>query len=361
MPRPSGARFSFCHKKVPRFEGAPSKTPARERYFTSRCGIHRQLASARGGTHRAHTAEDMTADDDDPVTQRLMNLSMCLSEDYPDVEELSASHAAACKEDEIRAYYESAGVKVPRVVVETRVRMCAQAGGGRAEMADAASRWAVRDMQERSLANAHVGAAKDYRRCVFEYGIPYRPNGLFPLDDALLTEYSKDATLKPFQKAIPGYTEGSFLSCESWAVGDGAAAHGLDLRYFYRERVQGSQYPELVACARVGEGGAIGVKTWTRAHGGCIETILDETTAELVKCYTAPCCVTIELNAKLKKPLPLHTTVKIHVQIKSIESNGLRIWTTAQITDPTAKRGEELIASCEAQLCDAGMLTRMQM
>ena len=325
-------------------------------------GIHRRERRGRRRVARAWSLRgiNMTADDD-AVRTRLMNLSMCLSEDYPDVKELGAKECARCEEEEIRAYYESGGAKVPRTVVEVREKMCAQAGGGREEMTDAAMRWTANDMQERSEKNAHVGAAKDYRRCVFAHGIPYRSNGLFPLDDALLTEFTADATLKPFQKAIPGYEQGSFLSCESWAVGDDAAARGLDLRYFYREFVQGSQYPELVACARVGDGGAIGLQTWTLAHGGCIETILDETTAELVKCYTAPCCVTIELNAKIKRPLPLHTTVKIHVQIKSIESNGLRIWTTARITDPTAKRGEELIASCEAQLCDAGMLTRMRM
>lgn len=324
-------------------------------------GIHRRGRRERRVARTCNLQEIYMTADDDAVRTRLMNLSMCLSEDYPDVKELGAKECAKCEEEEIWAYYESGGAKVPRTVMEAREKMCAQAGGGRAEMKDAAMRWTANDMQERSEKNAHVSAAKDYRRCVFAHGIPYRANGLFPLDDALLTEFTADATLKPFQKAIPGYEQGSFLSCESWAVGDDAAARGLDLRYFYRECVQGSQYPELVACARVGDGGAIGLQTWTLAHGGCIETILDETTAELVKCYAAPCCVTIELNAKIKKPLPLHTTVKIHVKIKSIESNGLRIWTTARITDPAAKRGEELIASCEAQLCDAGMLTRMRM
>ena len=70
----------------------------------------------------------------------------------------------------------------------------------------------------------------------------------------------------------------------------------------------------------------------------------------------APCCVTVELSAKIKKPLPLHTTVKVHVQIKSVQSNGLRIFTIATMTN--AK--DEILATCEAQLCDAGMLNRMQ-
>jgi acyl-coenzyme A thioesterase PaaI-like protein len=153
-----------------------------------------------------------------------------------------------------------------------------------------------------------------------------------------------------------------FVTCESWAVGDDAAKRGLDLRYFYRERARtgSSEYPELVGVARVGDAGAIGVHTYNLAHGGCIETILDETTAELVKCWRAPCCVTVELNAKIKKPVPLHHTVKIEAQIKEVQSNGLRIWTTAKLTDPSAPRGEDVLATCEAQLCDGGMLNRMR-
>ena len=61
----------------------------------------------------------MTADDD-AVRTRLMNLSMCLSEDYPDVKELGAKECAKCEEEEIWAYYESGGAKVPRTVMEAR-------------------------------------------------------------------------------------------------------------------------------------------------------------------------------------------------------------------------------------------------
>ncbi|OUS43050.1 hypothetical protein BE221DRAFT_176046 [Ostreococcus tauri] len=289
---------------------------------------------------------------------RMMNLSIELADMHAGVLELEADELDGCSsEREVRAYYESDGADVPRGVIERR---CKQAGGGRVEMSEASERRVgMEDMTKRSMLNSHEDAARDYRRHVFTTGIPFRRHGLFPCDDRVLTMMSLDASLKPFQKAIPGPKRGTFVTCESWAVGDEAARRGLDLRYFYREASRGSnEHPELVGVARVGDSGAIGTNTWTLAHGGCIETILDETTAELVKCARAPCCVTIELNAKIKKPLPLHSTVKIHCSIKSVEASGLRIWTTATLTDPN--HDDEVLATCEAQLCDAGMLNRIR-
>ena len=316
------------------------------------------LAHSATTTTTTMTAMDAT-DATDDARMRLMNLSIVLAEEGEcGVKELNEDDLRAVStEEEVRRYYESGGAEVPVGVLERR---CKQAGGGRVCMSRTEARDPGLDMAKRSALNSHADAAKDYRSHVFAHGIPFRKHGLFPLDDALLTELSLDASLRPFQKAIPGGERGKFASCESWAVGDEAAQRGLDLRYFYREAVSGqSLYPKLVAVARVGDSGAIGIDTWTLAHGGCIETILDECTAELVKCYCAPCCVTIDLNAKIKKPLPIHTTVRVDVEIKSMESNGLRIWTRATLSNPAASPADRVLATCEAQLCDAGMLTRI--
>lgn len=300
----------------------------------------------------------VTATADDGMNyHRMLNLSVVLAEAHAEARELEDEELRACGEEEIRAYYESGGRDVP---VGVRERRCEQAGGGREVNDGRAS--ALGDAKERAMLNKHEDAAADYRRHVFKTGIPFRKHGLFPMRDALLMELSRDNSLRAFQKATPGLGRGVFVTCESWAVGDDAAKRGLDLRYFYRERARtgSSEYPELVGVARVGDTGAIGVHTYNLAHGGCIETILDEATAELVKCWRAPCCVTIEMNVKIKKPLPLHHTVKIQVQIKEVQSHGLRIWTTARLTDPSAPLGEDVLATCEAQLCDSGMLNRMR-
>lgn len=44
----------------------------------------------------------------------------------------------------------------------------------------------------------------------------------------------------------------------------------------------GEQYSAIRGAVRFGDGAAIGDGFWTSAHGGAIETVLDEATAELV-------------------------------------------------------------------------------
>ena len=56
------------------------------------------------------------------------------------------------------------------------------------------------------------------------------------------------------------------------------------------------QWGTLVAAVRLGERASIGVGTWTSAHGGAIESVLDEATAELAKMEWATMVSTIEVG-----------------------------------------------------------------
>ena len=46
-----------------------------------------------------------------------------------------------------------------------------------------------------------------------------------------------------------------------------------------------------------------------------MEALLDEATAELGKMEFAPVLSTIEANFKIKKPVPLHTTLEINCSV----------------------------------------------
>ncbi len=46
-----------------------------------------------------------------------------------------------------------------------------------------------------------------------------------------------------------------------------------------------------------------------------IETLLDESTAELAKFEFAPLCTTVEASFKFKKAVPLHTTLQIDCKV----------------------------------------------
>ena len=58
---------------------------------------------------------------------------------------------------------------------------------------------------------------------------------MFEPGDALLAELAADSTAFPFEKLLAG-TEGPHqpLPQGGWATGNAAAAHGLDLRMFYK-------------------------------------------------------------------------------------------------------------------------------
>ncbi|KAK9833287.1 hypothetical protein WJX81_003342 [Elliptochloris bilobata] len=63
--------------------------------------------------------------------------------------------------------------------------------------------------------------------------------------------------------------------------------------------------------ARLGEGASIGNGFWMTAHGGAVETLLDEATAELGKLEFSPMLATIEISFRIVKAVPLHTTLRL--------------------------------------------------
>lgn len=64
----------------------------------------------------------------------------------------------------------------------------------------------------------------------------------------------------------------------------------------------GQAWGTLAAAARMGETASIGHGFWTPAHGGAIESLLDEATAELVMMEWAPLVVTIEVRHNTLDP-----------------------------------------------------------
>ena len=189
-----------------------------------------------------------------------------------------------------------------------------------------------------------------YRKVAFAAGIPFRPHGLFPANDAILAELSADATCTPFQKHLRGPSGPNDLVLSSWAVGDGAAAHGLDLRYFYRRRAAGEKWATLVGAVRLGDRASIGSGHWTASHGGAVETVLDESTAELAKSELFPTATTSEATFKMKKPAPLHQTLRIKCWVESVQ--GLK----AVVCGKILNNNDELVAECKASLVDVARL-----
>lgn len=193
---------------------------------------------------------------------------------------------------------------------------------------------------------------------------------------------------KPFEKHLPGEDSPyQLLPKGGWATGDAACRNGLDLRLFYQfppppsldegdscfsmdeEGKEHHQYNinntaatngsgsgddpsstrkgRVVGAVRLGDGACIGNGFYMSAHGGCIESILDEATAELAKIEMVPMVSTVEVHFKIKKPVPLHTSLLVECCVE--KKRGIRCWVGGRLmsADETV-----VYAVCEAVLCD---------
>ena len=76
---------------------------------------------------------------------------------------------------------------------------------------------------------------------------------------------------------------------------------------------QGQQaWGTLVGAVRLGERASIGFGTWTSAHGGAIESVLDEATAELAKMEWATMVSTIEVRGVAQVVMHACVCIRTH-------------------------------------------------
>ncbi|PSC67699.1 thioesterase superfamily [Micractinium conductrix] len=202
-----------------------------------------------------------------------------------------------------------------------------QPGGGLEQ------RWDVADTGPAPLqakANSLAATAAGYREKVLADGIPFRPHGLFPPQDPLLAHLSAEPKLHPFEKHVPG-TEACYqvLPSGGWASGDTAAANGVDMRLFYQEPEAGETHGRIVGAVRFGTRASIAVGFGMSAHGGSIETALDEATAELAKLCFEPVVSTRQATFNLIRPVPLHTSLLVTCTVKEVR--GIRCFVTGDI------------------------------
>jgi hypothetical protein len=139
-----------------------------------------------------------------------------------------------------------------------------------------------------------------YRAAAVAAGIPFRPNGLFgPADADALREMAARPGAAAFQKHLWDLDAQRWaIATDTWATGDQASAQrGIDLRYFHIGR-------ELHGLLRYSAKATIGAELLMSAHGGAVESVLDEATAELMKIQHSPNTVTRKFTASILKPVP---------------------------------------------------------
>ena len=187
-------------------------------------------------------------------------------------------------------------------------------------------------LTERDLAKAKV-----YRDAALTLGHPQRPAvaNLFPVDDPTIRELTKTKHHMPFLKHILQWSDKDPKLCkavygdEGFTHGPSAALRGWDARFYWDastlKTIGAVRFSQAAAIAwqhsdNAGEAHshqADGTRTWSvnQVHGGCIEAVLDDLTAEVMKINVAPQNSTAELVVRIKMPAALDTTYKLEAEV----------------------------------------------
>ena len=193
---------------------------------------------------------------------------------------------------------------------------------------------------------------RGYQAHILSSGMPLRVAGLFPPKDGWLARLSNDGWM-PCTKSLPHPTKDgrfAFATVEAgWVVGEGAIEHGIDLRWFIRP---GFEERELLGAVRFSEAACIGRGIpKTSVHGGCIETCLDEVTAEVTKSKLFPLATTAKIEFKISKPVAPGVTYRVQAIVKEEVVPGISYNVEGVITD--ANNHSLKYAWCMAKMANA--------
>ena len=185
-------------------------------------------------------------------------------------------------------------------------------------------------LTERDLAKAKV-----YRDAAFTNGHNHYPglSNLYPHDDPTLRELHKQDHTMAFVKHMLTWDDDKPNLCkavhgeEGFTHGPSASLRGFDPRFFWDAntlKVVGTvRFSEAATIMWQPAGGeehtwqADGAQTWlfNQVHGGCIEAVLDDLTAEVMKVNVAPQNLTAEITFKIKVPIATNQTYKLEAEI----------------------------------------------
>lgn len=165
--------------------------------------------------------------------------------------------------------------------------------------------------------NRISGTKEGYKRqCKIDGWLTTSPT-LFSKNDAVLGHLLGLDNLWPFEKHLPGY-EGPYEALQEGGYITGKQAvveRGIDLRLFYDEDGQ-----RVRGCVRFdGSKATIGTGFLLPAHGGAIETVLDEATAELGKLDAFPFLATRRIAFEIKKSVPCDTSLLVECIMLSVK------------------------------------------
>jgi acyl-CoA hydrolase len=303
------------------------------------------------------------------LSARLINLAAVLAEEAEEegteeeqMPELPEQAIYTWTEDDVRNFYRTKGREAPAqnlfefdnlaIDGHGESSFSLSLPGGTVKARNEESHAQQRQLSSEDIENPPDGPS--YFNAVTLAGLELRQDGLFPHNDPVLTRLSHDPHMKPFEKHLLDEEEKMCSARKSWASGNCAAKHGLDLRCFIDERFsrEDTVGARLRAVVRFGNAASIG--NGLSAHGGAIETALDEATAELAKATQGVMCYTTSANFQLKQKVDLHTTYEVECEVTKVGPRGLRIFIEAAMKDHQGQPA----ALCSVQLANMAKVPR---
>lgn len=202
-----------------------------------------------------------------------------------------------------------------------------------------------------ALRHKRAGTAQGYREAATRTGWTYPGLGLFgPNDHVLFGKYFpayltsgcwQSTTWRPFGKHLPNAVS-PYEAVETGGFVSGREAveqRGIDLRLLWD-----CDGEKVVGVVRF-DGAKASIGPGYSAHGGAIQAVLDEATAEAGKMTAFPYLATRRISHEIKKPVPCDTTLEVWTEVREIK--GLRCFVAGELRDPITGA---VYAAAEAEL-----------
>lgn len=203
-----------------------------------------------------------------------------------------------------------------------------------------------------------------YRTACEQLGHPFPlAGGLIPAQDELLQQLQEDPSMVPFPK-MGIHSEGIF-ALDGFCSGYTSVANGMDIRMYF-DKASGpaghAKPSELVGCrtvslARFGRGGGIDrdAPLSIGVHGGAIQALMDEVTAECVKYWATGVCVTRKISHNMARAVYQFKTYKVVCEISAVSDDSIVYTVKGKVLDQ-----DEAIVHTQADLVDTLALSQTQ-
>lgn len=202
---------------------------------------------------------------------------------------------------------------------------------------------------------------KDYQRAAVRLGHGEITNGLIDAEtDLVVLAFDKDPKLKRIPNA--NLMLGKWIVQDNWTSGPTARSIGLDIRMWWDTSIEppdGSKVGMRILCAvRFGNPPLINIRPGTTLgiHGGAIQSVMDEITAQCVRINAVPGCTTRQISHTISASVQAYVTYSCECVIENVKNDSCIFVSRGTLKDPLGKS----VAISKADMVDLRRMAELQ-